>query len=158
MLKVKLFLVGKTTYNFLREGEAEYIKRLGHYCSFERIDFPDIKNGKSLLRDALKNREAQQFLKKIDSTDFVVLLDEKGDQKSSKQFAEWLSHEIIPKSQTLVFIVGGAFGFDDELFKRSQRLFSLSKMTFSHQMVRMIFLEQLYRAFTIVRGEPYHHE
>ena len=158
MLRVKLFLIGKTSYEFLKDGELEYSKRLTHYCNFERVDFSDIKNGKSLNREEFKKREAQQFLKKIESTDFVVLLDENGKNKSSIEFANWISSRIDLPNQTVVFVVGGAFGFDKELYERAQLQLSLSKMTFSHQMVRMIFLEQLYRAFTILKGEPYHHE
>ncbi|MBM3431250.1 MAG: 23S rRNA (pseudouridine(1915)-N(3))-methyltransferase RlmH [Bacteroidetes bacterium] len=158
MLEVKLFLIGKTSYEFLKDGEQEYSKRLMHYCNFERVDFVDIKNGKSLNREELKKRESQQFLKKIEATDFVVLLDEHGKTKSSIEFANWISSRFEFPNQTVVFVVGGAFGFDKELYERAQLQFSLSKMTFSHQMVRMLFLEQLYRAFTILKGEPYHHE
>lgn len=158
MLEVKLFLIGKTSYEFLKDGEQEYSKRLMHYCNFERVDFVDIKNGKSLNREELKKRESQQFLKKLESTDFVVLLDEHGKTKSSIEFANWISSRFEFPNQTVVFVVGGAFGFDKELYERAQLQFSLSKMTFSHQMVRMLFLEQLYRAFTILKGEPYHHE
>lgn len=157
MLRVKLFLIGKTSYEFLKDGEQEYSKRLMHYCNFERVDFSDIKNGKSLNREELKKREAHQFLKKIESTDFVVLLDENGKNKSSIEFANWISSRIELPNQTVVFVVGGAFGFDKELYERAQLQLSLSKMTFSHQMIRMLFLEQLYRGFTILNNEKYHH-
>lgn len=158
MLKIKLFVIGKTTFEFLRNGESEYTKRLTHYCNLERIDFADIKNGNSLSREELKKREYQQFIKKIESTDYVVLLDENGKEKSSIEFANWISNRLEFPNQKVIFIVGGAFGFDKELYERAQLKLSLSKMTFSHQMVRMLFLEQLYRAFTILKGEPYHHE
>jgi 23S rRNA (pseudouridine1915-N3)-methyltransferase len=158
MLKVKLFLIGKTSYDFLKFGEAEYAKRLVHYCSFDRIDFPDIKNGKSLSIEVLKKKESQQFLKKIEPTDYLILLDEKGETKTSIQFSQWISERSMSANQSLVFVVGGAYGFDEEIYMRANAKLSLSKMTYSHQMVRMIFLEQLYRAFTILKGEPYHHE
>ncbi|MFM7759092.1 MAG: 23S rRNA (pseudouridine(1915)-N(3))-methyltransferase RlmH [Crocinitomicaceae bacterium] len=157
MLKVKLFLIGKTSYEFLKDGEQEYSKRLMHYCNFERVDFADIKNGKSLSLEELKKRESQQFLKKIESSDFVVLLDEHGNNLSSVELANWISSRLELANKTIIFVIGGAFGFDKELYERAQMKLSLSKMTFSHQMVRMIFLEQLYRGFTIMNNEKYHH-
>lgn len=157
MLKIKLFLIGKTSSEFLKKGEQEYSKRLAHYCNFERVDFPDIKNGKSLTREELKKREAQQFIRKLESADYVVLLDENGIVNSSLEFAHWISRRLEFSNQTVVFIVGGAFGIDKELQERAHLKLSLSKMTFSHQMIRMLFLEQLYRGFTILNNEKYHH-
>ncbi|MBM3160229.1 MAG: 23S rRNA (pseudouridine(1915)-N(3))-methyltransferase RlmH [Bacteroidetes bacterium] len=157
MLKVKLLLIGKTSYPFLRDGENEYVKRLVHYCNFECFYLSDIKNGKSYTKEELKKKESQQFLNKIERTDFVVLLDETGNHKSSIEFAHWISERLQFSHQTLVFIIGGAYGVNKELYERAQLNLALSKMTFSHQMVRMIFLEQLYRAFTIEKGEKYHH-
>jgi 23S rRNA (pseudouridine1915-N3)-methyltransferase len=157
-VKVKLLLIGKTNKPFLIEGEKEYLKRLQHYIKIERIELQDIKNQKHQTINQIKNAEGLLFLDKIKNDDYLVLLDEKGGQMTSKDFSEFINNKSINTSKNIVFVIGGAFGFSDELYERSNFKMSLSKMTFSHQMVRMIFLEQLYRACTILKGEPYHHE
>ncbi len=158
MVKVKLLLIGKTNKPFLVDGEKEYLKRLQHYIKIERIELQDLKNQKHLTIHQIKNAEGLLFLDKIKNDDYLILLDEKGVQMTSKDFSEFMSNKSINTYKNIVFVIGGAFGFSDELYERSNFKMSLSKMTFSHQMVRMIFLEQLYRACTILKGEPYHHD
>jgi 23S rRNA (pseudouridine1915-N3)-methyltransferase len=155
-MKIKLIVVGKTAFDYLKEGELIYEKRLIHYCNYERIEINDLKNAKNLSKEEIKRKEAENILSKIATNDFLVLLDEKGLQSSSEEFAVWLEKKSL-QPQTVVFVVGGAYGFDNRLYERMNFKFSLSKMTFSHQMVRLIFLEQLYRGFSILKGEPYHH-
>ena len=155
-MKIKLIVVGKTAFDYLKEGESIYEKRLNHYCNYERIEISDIKNPKNLTKEEIKRKEAENILSKLTAQDFVVLLDENGSHSTSEEFAVWLEKKMF-QPQSIVFIVGGAFGFDNRLYERMNFRFSLSKMTFSHQMVRLIFLEQLYRGFSILKGEPYHH-
>lgn len=157
-MKVKLLLIGKTNKPFLIEGEKEYLRRLQHYLKIERIELQDIKNQKHLTINQIRSAEGLLFMDKIKNDDYLVLLDEKGEQLTSKDFSLFVNDKTTNNSKNIVFVIGGAFGFSDELYKRSNFKMSLSKMTFSHQMVRMIFLEQLYRACTILKGEPYHHE
>ena len=134
------------------------MSRLKHYVPIERIELPDIRNAKNLSREQLKEAEGKEILKRILPSDQLVLLDERGKEFSSVSFASHLEQQMNQSVKTIVFVVGGAFGFSDEIYQRANMKMSLSRMTYSHQMVRMIFLEQLYRAFTIIRGEGYHHE
>ena len=157
-MKIKLIVVGKTSAAYLKSGELEYQQRLKHYVRFEEIIIPDIKNSKNLSKSDLKNKEGNLILSKIDNSDEVVLLDDKGKMFSSSDFASYLSEKMIRSTKSLVFVIGGAFGFSDAVYQRANNKLSLSKMTFSHQMVRLIFKEQLYRAFTILKGEKYHHD
>ncbi len=157
-MKVKLLLIGKTNKSFLIEGENEYLKRIQHYIKLERIELQDIKNQKHLTTDQIKSIEGRLFLEKIKNEDFVILLDEKGQQMTSKELSFFINEKALNASKNIVFIIGGAYGFSSELYERSNYQLGLSKMTFSHQMVRMIFLEQIYRAMSILKGEPYHHE
>ena len=157
-MKIKLIVIGKTKSKFLIEGENEYQKRLKHYCKFSELIISDIKNGGKLSKKVLKEKEGNLILESIKNNDYVVLLDDKGLTLSSIGFAEFLNMKMVSSTKELVFIVGGAFGFSENVYKRANTKLSLSKMTFSHQMVRMIFKEQLYRAFTILKGEKYHHE
>jgi 23S rRNA (pseudouridine1915-N3)-methyltransferase len=157
-MNIRLIVVGKTNANYLKTGESDYEERLKHYCKFEELIIPPIKNGGKLLNKDLKIREGQLVLKNIDSTDHVILLDEKGKSFSSTDFSGFLNQKLISSTKRLVFVIGGAFGFSEEVYKRADSKISLSKMTFSHQMIRLIFKEQLYRAFTILKGEKYHHE
>lgn len=157
-MKVKFICIGKTGKSFLEEGENEYLKRLKHYIPVERIEIPDLKNAKKLTFDQIKELEGKEILSKIHAGDHLILLDERGDFFSSVQFSNFLQQKFNSGGKAIAFVVGGAYGFSDELYNASSGKISLSKMTFSHQMVRMIFLEQLYRAMTILRGEPYHHE
>ena len=155
-MKVKLIVVGKTNVNYLKDGEIEYEQRIKHYVNFEQLIISDVKNSKNRSSAELKIKEGQQILSKISTTDCVVLLDEKGEQFSSKEFSNFLNKKILKSTKYLVFVVGGAFGFSDEVYKRADYKLSLSKMTFTHQMIRLVFKEQLYRAFTIIKGEKYH--
>jgi len=157
-MKITLLTIGKTEDHYLLEGIDLYFKRLKHYIPFKILEIPELKNTKSLSRDQQKSKEAELILKNIISTDHVILLDENGIELSSKKFAYFLNKKLIGGQHHLVFIVGGPYGFSEEIFKRANEKVSLSKMTFSHQMVRLFFTEQLYRAFTILKGEPYHHD
>lgn len=157
-MKIKLIVIGKTKAKYLIQGEMEYSQRLAHYVKFEEIIISDIKNGSRLSKTDLKHNEGDLILSKLENGDEVILLDDKGKQYSSLAFSDYISNKIMNRTKALVFVVGGAYGFSDELYERANSKFSLSKMTFSHQMVRLIFKEQLYRAFTILKGEKYHHE
>ena len=154
-MKIKLILVGKTNAKYLVEGEKEYEKRLKHYTKFEEIIIPDVKHLGKLSESELKKKEGQLILAKLENSDHVILLDDKGKSYSSVEF---LQQKMNSSLKSLVFVVGGAFGFSDEVYSRANLKVSLSKMTFSHQMIRLIFKEQLYRGFSILRGEKYHHE
>lgn len=156
-MKIKLLLIGKTKKDFLIEGEKEYEKRLGKYISFSEEVIPELKIKSSLSFEEVKKREGELILKKIDSTDFVVLLDENGKEYNSVEFSNFIDKKLNMGTRNLVFIVGGAYGFSNDVYQRGNQKIALSKMTFSHQMVRMIFKEQLYRAYTILNNEPYHH-
>ncbi|MEJ6775777.1 MAG: 23S rRNA (pseudouridine(1915)-N(3))-methyltransferase RlmH [Crocinitomicaceae bacterium] len=157
-MKVKLICVGKTIKTFLKEGEQEYLKRLGHYASIEKIEIPELKNVKKLSKNQIKQQEGQLILNQIKPGEIIVLLDERGNQYGSVDFSKYLQKKFNSGGRGLVFIIGGAYGFSDEIYDKSNDKMSLSKMTFSHQMVRLFFLEQIYRGFTILKGEPYHHE
>ena len=156
-MKVKLLVVGKTAFDYLKVGEEIYQDRLKHYCIFERIEVQDVKNPKNFSKEEIKRKEAISILSKLSPNDFLILMDENGKEFSSVEFANWIEkRNLLP--QNIIFVIGGAYGFDSSLYERMNMKLALSKMTFSHQMVRLIFLEQLYRAFTITKGEPYHHE
>jgi 23S rRNA (pseudouridine1915-N3)-methyltransferase len=156
-MKIKLMVVGKTNESYLKEGIEIYTSRLNRYCDFVMEVLPDVKNRAVLPEDKLKDTEAEQILKKITKTDTLVLLDDKGTEFTSEGFSQRISKWQVGGITSLVFVIGGAFGFGEDVYKRADMKFSLSRMTYSHQMVRLIFLEQLYRAFTILRNEPYHH-
>ncbi|MBM3185048.1 MAG: 23S rRNA (pseudouridine(1915)-N(3))-methyltransferase RlmH [Bacteroidetes bacterium] len=156
-MKVKFLVVGKTAFDYLKVGEEIYQDRLKHYCSFERIEVQDVKNPKNFSKEEIKRKEAIAILSKLSPNDFLILLDENGKEFSSVELANWIEkRNLLP--QNIVFVIGGAYGFDSSIYERMNMKLALSKMTFSHQMVRIIFLEQLYRAYTITKGEPYHHE
>ena len=157
-MKIKLICIGKTGKDFLIAGEQEYLIRLKHYVSVERIEIPDIKNAKSLSIDQIKELEGKEILSKLQSGDQLILLDENGKLFSSTEFADFLQQKFNQGGKGLVFVIGGAYGFSSEVYEKSIFKISLSKMTFSHQMIRMIFFEQVYRAMTILKGEPYHHQ
>ncbi len=157
-MKIKLIMIGKTDSGWIDDGLGAYIKRLSHYINFSVTEIPDLKNTASLSRDVIKSREGEALLKNISQGDHVVLLDERGREFSSAEWASRLNDRISHFSGNMVFVIGGPYGFSDDVYARANEKLSLSKMTFSHQMVRVIFAEQLYRAFTIIKGEPYHHE
>ncbi len=156
-MKIKLLAIGKTDSKNLQQLIEEYTKRLGHYVSFTFEIIPDIKNSKNLSEAQQKKAEGNEILKQINKPDTLVLLDENGKTFSSVQFSEYLQKKMNSGLKTLVFVIGGPYGFSEEIYKRSNGKVSLSTMTFSHQMVRLFFIEQLYRGFTILRNEPYHH-
>jgi 23S rRNA (pseudouridine1915-N3)-methyltransferase len=157
-MKITLITVGKTEDKYLIEGIEKYLNRLKHYISFNLFVIPEIKNTKKLSEAQQKAKEAELISKQLTNSDMVVLLDEKGKKFSSMQFSQYLNKQMIGSVQHLVFLIGGPYGFDERIYKRSNANLSLSDMTFSHQMVRLFFIEQLYRAFTILKNEPYHHE
>jgi 23S rRNA (pseudouridine1915-N3)-methyltransferase len=156
-VKIKLICVGKTGKSFLDEGERYYMNRLQHYINFERIEIPDIKQAKSLTEEQIKQKESEQILSKISNQERLFLLDEKGKSYTSEDFSEFLQKEFNKGGQGITFVIGGPYGFSHDLYAKSTGEISLSQMTFSHQMVRMFFVEQLYRSMTILKGEPYHH-
>lgn len=156
-MKTELLLVGKTVNKHFVAGINDYVERIGHYIPFAITIIPELKNTKALTEQQQKDREGELILKQIQSSDTVVLLDEHGKEFRSIELASWLEQ----KQQTarrLVFVIGGAYGFSQAVYDRANEKVSLSKMTFSHQMVRLIFTEAIYRACTIIKGEPYHHE
>ncbi|EHQ28563.1 23S rRNA (pseudouridine(1915)-N(3))-methyltransferase RlmH [Mucilaginibacter paludis] len=157
-MKITLLSVGKTEDAYLKDGIDKYLKRLKHYIKFETIELPELKNTKALSQEQQKAKEAEMLLKNINTTDYVILLDEGGAQLTSVQFADLLNKKMISSVNNLVFIIGGPYGFDESVYKRANDKLSLSRMTFSHQMVRLFFVEQVYRAYTILKGEPYHHQ
>lgn len=157
-MKTELWLTGKTIFPYIEEGVGIYEKRLGYYLSFQSVVLPEVKNSGSLPLEQLKRKEAEVVLSRLKNEDFLVLLDERGKQFTSLEFANFLEQKLQLSHKRLIFLVGGAWGFSDEIYQRAAFKLSLSKMTFSHQMVRLFFLEQLYRAMTILRGESYHNE
>ena len=156
-MKITLLAIGKTLNEYLKTGEEEYLKRLQFYGNIEYCIIPAIKNTKSLTEEQQKTEESKLLLSKIDASDFCILLDENGKSYTSEAFSNFLNGKMTSGIKNLVFVIGGAYGFSDQIYQRANHKLSLSSMTFSHQMVRLIFLEQLYRAFTILKGEPYHH-
>ena len=156
-MKIELIQVGKTVNRIFVDGINEYLGRIKRYVPFSITTIPEIKNTKSLSESQQKNLEASLILKQIQAQDTVVLLDEHGKEFRSVEFAAWLEKQQ-QVARRLVFVIGGPYGFAESVYERANSKISLSKMTFSHQMVRMIFCEQLYRACTIIQGEPYHHE
>lgn len=157
-MKITLLTVGKTDRDWVKQGLELYISRLKHYIPFTLNEIPELKNVSSLTKQQIKVKEGELILKNIRPSDELILLDEKGRQYSSTELASALQDKISYSGRDIVFVIGGAYGFSDAVYERSDSKISLSRMTFSHQMVRAIFAEQLYRAFTIMRGEPYHHE
>lgn len=156
-MKTLLILVGKTTDSHFDIGIKDYFNRIGHYIPFEIQIIPELKNTKSLSEEQQKEREGECILKLLQPSDMVVLLDEHGKELRSIELAQWLSRQQ-QNARRLVFVIGGPYGFSPNVYQRANDKLSLSRLTFSHQMVRLIFTEQLYRACTIIKGEPYHHE
>ena len=156
-MKTILILVGKTTDKHFQAGINDYAERISHYMPFDIVTIPELKNTKSLSEDQQKAMEGELILKQLQASDTLVLLDEHGKELRSIELAKWLEQ----KQQTarrLVFVIGGPYGFSEAVYKRANEQLSLSRLTFSHQMVRLVFIEQIYRACTIIKGEPYHHE
>lgn len=157
-MKIKLLVIGKTDNKNLLQLINEYQNRLQHYIKFDLEVIPDLKNAKNLSEQQQKEKEGALILSKLNSSDFLILLDEKGKEFRSLNFADFLQKKMNSGIKQLVLVVGGPYGFSDKVYEKSQSKISLSKMTFSHQMIRLFVVEQLYRAFTILRNEPYHHE
>ena len=157
-MKVALVLVGKTVNKHFVELIDEYAGRVKHYISFDITVIPELKNTKSLSVDQQKQQEGELILKQLQGGDHVVLLDEHGKEFRSVEFSSYMEQKMQTVNKRLVFVIGGPYGFSPDVYAKANEKISLSKMTFSHQMVRLIFVEQLYRAMTIMRGEPYHHE
>jgi 23S rRNA (pseudouridine1915-N3)-methyltransferase len=156
-MKITLILTGKTELDYLLKGTEEYIKRIKRYFSFEVIYITDIKNAKNLTIEKYKQKEAENQVKYLQNADLIILLDEFGKEYSSAEFARYIESKMQLSIKNIVFVVGGAYGFTLEIKNMAHHIISLSKLTFPHQLVRLIFLEQLYRAFTIIRNEKYHH-
>jgi 23S rRNA (pseudouridine1915-N3)-methyltransferase len=156
-LKIVILTLGKTSASYLREGISVYQDRLKHYAKVEYKELPDAQ-AKGLSPDMLKEREGDQFLKQLKQDDVVLLLDENGDHFSSRGFAEMLQRRMNSGVKQMVLIIGGAFGFSNEMYARANGKISFSKMTYSHEMIRLLLVEQLYRAHTILKGESYHHD
>lgn len=157
-MKITLLLIGKTTTKYMQEGIELYVKRLAHYIPFEIRLLPDIKASKTLSSDKQKEMESLIFLSAIGQSDYVVLLDERGKEMTSREFAGYIDKKMISVPKNLVFVIGGPYGFAESMYARANEKLSLSKMTFSHEMIRLFFVEQIYRAMTILKGEPYHHD
>ncbi len=156
-MKVKLIQIGKTDASYLSEGIDKYTKRIKKYHPYEVVTIPDIKNSKNMSEIEQKRLEAEQILKYVQASDLLILLDEKGKSLTSVGFAKLLEDVMLQSVKQLIFVIGGPYGFDDAVYKRANRKIALSPMTFSHQLVRIIFAEQLYRANSIIKREPYHH-
>ncbi len=156
-MKITLILNGKTEEDYLLKGFSIYEQRLKHYVSFETVVIPALKNMKALSIEQMKQREGELIIKNIHTADKLILLDENGKEFNSINFSGFFQQQMNSGVKNIVFVVGGPYGFSDEIYKRANLKISLSKMTFSHQMVRLFFVEQLYRAMTILKNEPYHH-
>jgi 23S rRNA (pseudouridine1915-N3)-methyltransferase len=157
-MKITFIVIGKTEEKYLSEGIEKYLGRIKHYVSLKIVELPELKNTRSLTLDQQKAKEAELILKQLSPNDQLVLLDENGKEFTSVGFSDYLNKKMLASIQNLVFVVGGSYGFDESIQKRAFEKISLSRMTFSHQMVRLFFVEQVYRAFTILKGEPYHHQ
>lgn len=157
-MKAVLLVVGKTDEGYVNVGIEKYAGRINKYMPFEIAVIPDLKNTKNLQQVQQKQKEGELILKKIQPGDFVVLLDEKGKSFSSVEFAKWLNTVLVNSYKRVVFVIGGPYGFSESVYQKAQAKISISRMTFSHQLIRLIFTEQFYRAHSILKGEPYHHE
>ena len=156
-MTIKLIAIGKTDNNDLKSLMEDYTKRLGFYIKFSMDMIPDIKHVKNLSEEQQKQKEGELILNKLNATDVLILLDENGKQQDSVAFSEYLQKHMNSGIKQLVFVIGGPYGFSQEVYNKANGKLSLSKMTFSHQMIRLFFIEQLYRGFTILKNEPYHH-
>ncbi|MBO5748467.1 MAG: 23S rRNA (pseudouridine(1915)-N(3))-methyltransferase RlmH [Muribaculaceae bacterium] len=157
-MEISLIVIGKTNARYLQEGIDEYIKRLKHYIPYSITVLPDIKNTKKLTEEQQKEAEGKLMLDALKPGDCLVLLDERGKEFTSVAFADYLQRKMNAGLRRLVFVIGGPYGFSQSVYDRADEKISLSKMTFSHEMIRLFFTEQVYRAMTIQRGEPYHHQ
>ena len=156
-MKITLAVIGKTEVGFVRQGIDEYVKRLQHYAQFNIQYIGDVKGTRNMSEAQQKVAEGRSLLATLQASDYVVLLDEHGVERTSVDFSQWLERRMASGCKRLVLVVGGPYGFSTDVYDRANEKVSLSKMTFPHELVRLIFVEQLYRAFTILRHEPYHH-
>lgn len=157
-MEIELMTVGKTTSKIIIAGIEEYTRRLRHYIPYSINSLPDVRNAGKLKADQQKEAEGEMILSKLTASDFVVLLDERGKEYTSMEFSAFLERQMVSGRKRVVFVVGGPYGFSQAVYDRADSKLSLSKMTFNHEMVRLFFTEQVYRAMTILRNEPYHHE
>ena len=157
-MKIALVQTGKTTDKHVAGIADLYLSRIGKYTPFEIVTLPDIKNSAGLPVQEQKIKEGKKILQALNNDDFIVLLDERGRELRTVEFSAWMEKIFMISRKRIVFVIGGPWGFSDEVYKRADLMISLSRMTFPHQLVRLLFLEQLYRVFTIIKGEPYHHE
>lgn len=155
-MKIEFWYIGKTNEAYLKEGMAIFEKRIQRYLKLETVLITDVKNAKNLKGKEVKQKEGEKILAKLSQGDFLILLDEKGKEFTSVQFANFMNKQLLQSHHKIIFLVGGAYGFSEAVYQRANQKLGLSKMTFSHQMVRLFFLEQFYRAMTILRNEPYH--
>jgi 23S rRNA (pseudouridine1915-N3)-methyltransferase len=155
-MKIRLLVVGKTKEKEIQSGIDEYLKRLTRYANFQMEVIPDVKVSKKMSAGEVKSLEGKEIIKRLEK-DILILLDEKGKEFTSVGFSKWIENQQLNSTKQLTFLIGGAYGFSEAVYQRSSSKIALSKMTFTHQMIRLIFIEQLYRAFTIIKGEKYHH-
>jgi len=157
-MKIILLQTGKTTEKYISEGVEEYAGRIRKYNPFEIITLADLRNTKSMPVAEQKAREGRKILESVNADDFIIVLDEKGKEFTTSEFAEQLGRIFLQSKKRIVFVIGGPYGFSAEVYNRADMKLSLSRLTFTHQMVRLLFAEQLYRIFTVIKGDPYHHE
>jgi len=157
-MKLVLVQTGKTDEAYIREGVDEYEKRIAKYAKYESLTLPDIRNAKNMPSQVITEKEAVKMLEVIRPDDMVILLDDKGKEFTTLQFSAFLSEKMMSSKKRILFVIGGAWGFHESIYSRADCKVSLSKLTFSHQLVRLLFAEQLYRALTVIAGDPYHHE
>lgn len=157
-MKIEFIVIGKTVSRYLQEGIDSYVKRIGHYIPFSVTCLQDVKSTKALTEERQKELEGEMVLSILQPGDFLVLLDERGNEYTSREFASFIAKKMLTVPKRLIFLVGGPYGFSKAVYSRADDKISLSRMTFSHEMVRLFFTGQIYRAMTILRGEPYHHD
>ncbi|MGE4288067.1 MAG: 23S rRNA (pseudouridine(1915)-N(3))-methyltransferase RlmH [Salinivirgaceae bacterium] len=157
-MKAIFLVIGKTDEPYVNEGIDKYSKRINKYLPFALEVIPDLKNAKNLSREQQKEKEGELILKKINPGDLLILLDEGGKTFNSLEFSDWINSLMLSGKKRMIFVVGGPYGFSEQVYQKADFKLSLSKMTFSHQLIRLLFCEQFYRANTILKGEPYHHE
>lgn len=157
-MKIAIIAVGKTSTDYVARGVDEFIKRSNRYINVELSVIPDIKTSKALTEESQKQQEGKAILAAMQSGDIVILLDERGKELTSREFSALIERRMVQGIKRLVFVIGGPYGFSKEVYDRADSKLSLSRMTFTHEMVRLFFMEQIYRAMTIMRGEPYHHD
>ena len=156
-MDIEILVIGRTSEGYLRQGIEQYLKRLVHYAPCRLVELPDTRRGKSMPEAEQKQREGKLMLDYIQPSDYVVLLDERGRERTSTEFAAWLDKKFATGRKRLILAIGGPYGFSKAVYDRADEMLSLSHMTFNHEMVRLFLAEQIYRAFTILRGQPYHH-